>query len=185
MKINHPFEWIKETSQSRVFFFWLIVTVVVIVGMQLLGNPLITKAAPAGIVSFEFAGDVEKAQEIMASWRHELRVFAGLNLGLDYVFMIAYGGTIGLGCVLVAQQWKEEQTKLSLMGYLIAWGSIAAAVLDAIENYALIRILVGSLNEMWPIIAKWCAGLKFTLVGLGLLYILGGALFQFMQLHKK
>ena len=185
MKVHHPFEWIKETSQSRVFFVWLIVTVGVVAGMQLLGKPLVTNAAPAGIVSFEFAGDVAGAQAIMASWRHELRVLAGLNLGFDYVFMIAYGGAIGLGCVLVAQRWNEEQNKFRLIGYLLAWGSIAAAVLDAVENYALIRMLLGSLKSMWPVVAKWCAGVKFVLVGLGLLYILGGALFQFLWNQKN
>ena len=185
MKVKHPFGWIKESSQFQVFLLSFFVTVVVIVGMQLLGQPLVTKAAPAGIVSFEFAGNVERSQAIMASWRHELRVFAGLNLGFDYVFMIAYGSTIGLACVLAAKGWQDERPGLALMGFILAWGSIVAAGFDAVENYALIRILVGSLNENWPVVAKWCAVVKFLLVGIGILYVLGSALIQFLAKLKK
>ena len=182
---QHPFEWIKDNSRNRVFLLWFIVTLMVMVGMQFLGKPLISKAAPAGIVSFEFAGDSQSAQAILASWRHEVRVFAGLNLGFDYVFMIAYGGTIGLGCVLVAQRWQEKNSGLTSIGYILAWGSIAAVVLDAVENYALIQIVVGSLIEIWPVVAKWCAVAKFSFVGVGLLYILGGSLFQLLAGSKK
>ena len=185
MIVKHPFEWIKDRYRNRVFLIWFILTLGVMVGMQLLGKPLVSKAAPAGIVSFELAGNSENAQAILASWRHEVRVFVGLNLGFDYLFMIAYGGTIGLGCVLVAQRWIEKHSVLTIIGYLIAWGSIAAVVLDAVENYALIRIVAGSLKETWPSLAKWCAVLKFSLVGAGLLYILGGSLFQFLDGSKK
>jgi len=185
MKVKHPFEWINKSSQFQVFLLSFFVTLVVIVGMQLLGKPLITKAAPAGIVSFEFAGDVERSQAIMASWRHELRLFAGLNLGFDYVFMIAYGGTIGLGCVLAAKRWHDKRPGLALMGFLFAWGSLAAAAFDAVENYALIRILVGSLNGVWPLVAKWCAVVKFFLVGIGILYVSSSTLIQFLAKVKK
>lgn len=185
MNVKHPFEWIEKASRFRVFVLWFIVTVVVIVGMQVLGKPLISKAAPAGIVSFEFAGNMENALEILASWRHEVRVFAGLNLGFDYVFMFAYGGTIGLGCVLVASRWQEKLSMLTSIGCLLAWGSILAAVFDAVENYALIRILIGSFNEIWPVVAMWCAGVKFFLVGIGLLYIVGSTILQSFSKYKQ
>ena len=185
MKLRHPFEWIKKKCVLRVFFVGLILTLLVGAGMQILGRPLITEAAPAGIVSFEFAGDVETAQSILASWRHEVRVIAGLNLGVDYLFMLAYGVTIGLGCILVARGWHETIPALALIGTLFSWGSIGAAFLDAIENYALIRILVGSLNETWPVVSQWCAGVKFFLVGIGLVYVVGGGLVLFIKQKTK
>lgn len=185
MKIRHPFEWIEEYHFLKVFIAGCILTVVVAVGLQLLGSSLITETAPLGIISFEFAGDMDSAQAILASWRHELRVYAGLNLGVDYLFMIAYGVTIGLGCVLVAQKWQDKQSKFVMMGVLLAWGSIGAAVFDAFENLALIQILLGSLNEVLPVVAKLCAGTKFFLVGAGLLYLLGGTLIPLFAPLKK
>lgn len=46
--------------------------------MQVVGRPLQTAAAPAGIVSFRFAGTPENAQQMLASWGPDQRVRAGL-----------------------------------------------------------------------------------------------------------
>jgi hypothetical protein len=180
MNTKHPFEWIRKKSQLHVFVVSFIFTLIIIAAMQILGNPLITKAAPAGIVTFEFAGDLETAQAIVASWVQNSLIYAGLNLGFDYLFMVAYGITIGLGCVLVSRRLQ----KLSSLGILLAWGTIFAALLDAIENYALIRLLLGSINETWAVIAKWCAGVKFFLVAIGISYILIGAVYLLLAKNK-
>ena len=88
MNTIHPFLWINKKSQFPVFIVSFITTILIIVGMQLLGKPLITNAAPSGIISFEFAGDLETAQSIIASWGQEATTYAGLNLGFDYLFMV-------------------------------------------------------------------------------------------------
>ena len=172
---RHPFRWLSESYQKTAFWFLFAFTIVVIVCMQVLGAPLNTEAAPAGIVTFEFARTLSNAQAMIASWGNEGQMYAGLNLGLDYLFMAAYGLTIGLGCVLVARGLAERVKFLTPVGVILAWGPFLAALLDALENYALIRLLLGSTNELWPTMAYWCAGPKFILVGLGLLYMILGA----------
>ena len=70
-----------------------------------------------------------------------------------------------------------------MAGYLgvgIGMGPILAALLDASENFALINLAFGSQRESWPIIARWCALVKFGIVGAGLAYILTGTLFILM-----
>jgi len=59
----------------------------------------------------------------------------------------------------------------------LGWAQFLAALLDAGENFALINLAFGSQRESWPIIARWCALVKFSIVGAGLAYILAGALF--------
>jgi hypothetical protein len=49
---------------------------------------------------------------------------------------------------------------------------LAAAVFDAIENYALWKILQGASAQPWPEIAAACAQIKFGLILIGLLYAL-------------
>jgi hypothetical protein len=171
----HPFRWITEPTQKPAFWFLFVFTILVIMGMQFTSTPLITDVAPGGILDFEFARTLSNAQSIITSWENEGQVYAGLNLGLDYVFMAAYGLTIGLGCVLVARGLTERVKFLTPVGVVLAWGALLAALLDAFENYALIRLLLGSTNELWPTVAYWCAGPKFILVGLGLLYVILGA----------
>ncbi len=174
--MKHPFTWLSESAHKPAFWSLFVFTIFIIVVMQVLGSPLNTEAAPAGIVSFEFAGDLSVAQEMIESWGQRGQIFAGLNLGFDYVFMAAYALTIGLGCVLVARKLLERFKALSSVGVVLAWAVFLAALLDALENYALIRVLLGSGNELWPVVAKWCAGSKFIIIALGLLYVVIGAI---------
>ena len=53
---------------------------------------------------------------------------------------------------------------------------MAAAVLDAIENVGLIRLLEGSTHPLWAPLAKWCAIPKFAFVTLGLVYVIAGGI---------
>ena len=48
--------------------------------------------------------------------------------------------------------------------------------LDAIENLALIALLLNSARMWLPALARWCAIVKFSIVGAGLIFIFGGLL---------
>jgi len=170
MKLEHPFEWLSIPAQKLSFIVLFVLTLVLMVGLQVLGGPLKTEAAPAGIVSFEFAGKLSVAQEMIESWGPRGQVYAGLNLGLDYLFLVAYASCIGLGCVLAARGLARQT-----LGALLAWGQLGAAFLDCVENYALIRVLLGSEREMWLVVARWCATPKFLIVAAGLLFVVIGA----------
>ncbi len=172
MKKNSPFDWIAVSVQKRVFFLVLGLTLMVGVSLLALGSPLKTSAAPSGILSYEFAGTLDLAREIVDSWGTKGRVFAGLNLGLDYLFLVSYTICIGLGCVLLARSVAGRSRFLHSIGMILAWGQVGAGLLDALENYALIRVLLGSARDYWPVVARWCAIPKFLLVALGLIFIL-------------
>jgi hypothetical protein len=176
-KLHHPFEWLPEASQRRVFFVSALLAVFVMVILQVLGRPLITEAAPAGIVSFELAGNILTADRMLESWGDAGRVYAGLNLGLDYLFLVTYAVAVGLGCVLVARSLSHRSRFFTAAGILLAWAQFGAALLDALENYALIRVLLGSQRKLWSLLAQWWALLKFLLVALGLVYVVFGAVY--------
>ena len=176
MKFRHPFEWLSEPGQKIAFISLFILTLVVMVSLQVLGGPLNNDVAPIGIVSFEFAGELALAQRMVKSWGPVGRVYAGLNLGLDYLFLVAYGSAISLGCVLAARGLAQRVKVLSGIGVVLAWAQFAAALLDAVENYALIRVLLGADLSIWPVVARWCAMPKFIIVALGLVYVIVGAL---------
>jgi hypothetical protein len=162
--MTHPFAWMSPRVQRRAFAILAPLTVAVMVALDAIGRPLMTEAAPLGIVSFEFAGDVATATRMLEGWGEAGRVRAGLSLGLDYLFLLLYASAIGLGCLLVARA----------AGPALAWGQVGAASLDAVENFALIRLLLGSGNAVWPTLAWGCAAVKFALVGAGLATVLLG-----------
>ncbi len=176
MKLRHPFECLSEPGQKIAFISLFILTLVVMVSLQVLGGPLITDVAPMGIVSFEFAGELALAQKMVESWGPVGQVYAGLNLGLDYLFLVAYASAISLGCVLAARSLAQRVKILSGIGVILAWTQFAAALLDAVENYALIQVLLGADQSIWPVVAQWCAMPKFIIVTLGLVYAIVGAL---------
>ena len=174
MSLRHPFEWLSHSGQKRVFIPLVVFTLVVMASLQALDGPLKTETAPAGIVSFEFAGELSEAQGMVESWGQKGQVYAGLNLGLDYLFLVVYASAIGLGCVLMSRRLSGRVEFMGILGIVLAWGQLAAALLDGLENYALIQVLLGSEQRLWPVVARWCAVPKFLTVAAGLLYILIG-----------
>jgi hypothetical protein len=172
--MTHPFAWLSPSAQRRAFAILAPLTVAVMLALDAIGRPLATEAAPLGIVSFEFAGDLESAARMLASWGEAGRVRAGLSLGLDFLFLVLYASAIGLGCKGVARRLAPPGTLAHRTGTGLAWGQVAAAALDAVENVALIRLLLGSRDALWPSLAWGCAAVKFALVIAGLAYVLLG-----------
>ena len=176
-----PYHWLTPPQQKRAFALLLTLTIVLAIWQRVLDRPLQTAAAPQGIVSFELAGTLANAQGILDSWGAKGRVYAGLSLGIDYLFMVAYAGAIGLGCTLIGGVLLSRRRRLGVLSWLLAWGLIAAGLLDALENFSLIQTLLGSAETLWPPIARASATGKFLLIALGLLYVLiagGVALFS-------
>lgn len=170
-----PYHWFPPSAQRPAFWVFLVLAIGLMLTLNALGRPLVGEAAPAGIVSYELAGNLDQARRILDAWGSEAQVYAGLNLGLDYLFLIAYPIAIGLGCLLVSQPSRSGPGRLVKVGALLGWALLAAGALDALENYALIRLLLGSGNPLWPAVARVCAIPKFLIVGVGLLFVLGGA----------
>lgn len=154
------------------FFLLLSLALFMTVIMQLVGAPLTTAAAPAGIVSFEFARDLEGVARILGSWNQQARLHAALSLGLDYVYLLLYAPAIGIACLKAALSWDEKRPGLARVGRWLGWGQGLAALFDSIENLALIRLLLGSSALLWPSLAWIAAILKFGLVLAGLAYAL-------------
>jgi len=172
-----PFKWLPESAQRSALLILFLLSATLLAGMHSLDQTMITDFSPRGIVSFELAGNVNQAKQILREWGPEGKVYAALSLGLDYLFLIVYALFISLACVLIARYFNLRIAFLAIWGFVLGWGQFFAALLDAIENLALINLILYSQREFWPIIARWCAIFKFGIVGAGLSYILTGTLF--------
>jgi hypothetical protein len=183
--MRDPFERLSRGGRQRAFAAATFATFVLIAVMSAFDLPLRTEAAPQGIVSFELAGTPARAGEILASWSAEARVSAGLSLGLDYLFLLAYSLSIALGCVLLAGLEINRGTRMAALAAPLAWAQLGAAALDVVENAALIRLLLGSEGSLLPAIARACALPKFGLVALGLLYLIGAGLVSLRRARAR
>lgn len=180
---NHPLSLISPKSRPAIFAVLLIVTLIFMAILNITGDHLRTykdgkpvQPAPLGIISYELAGTEENAGNILNSWDNEDKVYAGFNLGFDYLWMIFYSTTIALGLVWTADALNLTG-RLSTAVNLLAWGQWLAALLDALENDALLTMLFNEPATPWPQIAFLSAVIKFALVILGILVVLGGAIF--------
>jgi hypothetical protein len=176
--MKHPFDLLPVSVRKPSFWTFLILTVMLAAIMQVVGAPLKTDAAPAGIVSFELAGTTDKASQILASWQPVsgsaipvTQLYAAFGLGLDYLFMPTYAIALALATLLAA---GKHGGWIKSLGGMVGWGALFAALFDATENFALWKILIGANVSPYPQIAFYCASIKFTLLILGLIYALIG-----------
>jgi hypothetical protein len=149
---------------------------ILLFAMRTLDTPLRTHTAPSGIVSFELATNYETSQRILDSWSTEAKINAALSLGLDFLFLIVYALFISLACVQIAAALKDDHSILFRVATVLAWAQFLAAILDAIENLALIHLLLNASHKWLPCLARWCAMVKFSIVSAGLIFIFGGLL---------
>lgn len=172
--MHHPLQAIPIKKRKAIFWCLFASTLAWMFVMQIVGDPLINATAPSGIVTFELAGKVSKVHEILASWDNHEQLFAALGLGLDYVFMLLYSTTVGLACLWAGDILHWRGWPLAGIGVTLAWGQWAAALLDALENLALIKLLIGGAAAVWPEFARLCAIGKFALLFVGLVYAFYG-----------
>jgi hypothetical protein len=183
-----PTSQVGERRSVRRGLLWpalLALTIILTVALQAVNTPLKTPAAPQGIVSYEFAGTTAAAQGILDSWDAGAKVNAGFSLGLDYLYMPVYALTIGLACAWAAAVWRGRKLWLGSLGRALAFGLGLAALLDAVENYALTTMLFSAAADPWPAAAGWCATGKFALIIAGLVYVLVGFVLWLMTRRSR
>jgi hypothetical protein len=149
-------------------------SLLLLLGMTALDRRLRTPAAPSGIISFELAGTWTAAARILASWDSTARIQAGISLGLDFSFLAAYAFTLAGAARKVAVPLGAMYGWLGATGRLLAGCAWLAAGLDAVENLALIQLLIGPGAAWQPALAAGCAWPKFALTACVLVYIFSG-----------
>lgn len=180
-----PFHWLSPrqllTSMLAMFCamlgFYLAIAVT--------NAPLQNDVAPLGILSLQFAGGIAAAAAIVDSWGGTERIHAGFNLGLDYVYLVSYALFLSLTCSCLARAWHDSKHWFAVVGFVLAWAMFAAAALDMVENYALLRLLLGSTSARWPALATTCATLKFGIILAGVLYMVIGLLARLLRNARR
>jgi hypothetical protein len=185
--MQHPLEFIPDAYRKRIFLTLLALTFSLFAVFRVLDQPLRTPVAPNGIVSFELAGNAQAARAITDSWKQMSLllssvaeqpnpdivnlpyVLAAFGLGIDYLFMPLYSFTLAFGTLLAG---GRHAGWLMSLGAVAGYGAFAAAVFDALENYALLQILLNKIYSPYPEVAYYCAALKFMFLIFGLLYVL-------------
>jgi len=155
---------------SKKILILLVLTLISLIVMRILDAPLKNEIAPNGIVSFELAKNLNNSIDIINSWDYKSKLYAGLSLGFDYLFMLLYSFLF----YILIKNISEKLTNIifAKIGLFIAYSMIFAGIFDAIENYSLIRLYLGNLDQIYASLAFYFASLKFALLLIGVIYLI-------------
>jgi hypothetical protein len=127
------------------------------------------------ILAFEFAGSQSRAAQIIAEWGAKGRSAAHLSLLLDYGYMLSYGLFFCLAGLAIRDNARERGWgRLATVGVVVPFFALTAAAFDATENVALLLTLASSGGSFAAPFATVCSTIKFTLIGIAILYVLCG-----------
>jgi len=143
----------------------LLVTLTLFIALLLMNELLQTSAAPKGIISFQMAGTLDQATEILASWDREATASARTSLWLDFAFAIAYMMTL----LLLTRHLSRDRpgVRERMVSRWVRSLFIAAGASDLAENVLLLNNLDSPNNSM-SLAATLFALAKFTGLILGL-----------------
>jgi len=85
--------------------------------------------------------------------------------------MVVYSATLGLACIQARGPLSDRWGRL---GEPLAWLLIGAALCDAVENMALIRLVSGATGPE-AFVAFAFASVKFAIIAAGMAYVAAGA----------
>jgi hypothetical protein len=172
--MNHLLDFLPANIRKPLFWAFLTWTLILLAVFQPLNRPLMTSAAPSGVISLQLAWTTQNAQAILDSWDASARLFAAFGLGFDYLFMPVYALALALGSLLAAGRHPGWFARL---GSFAAYGSFAAALLDGLENLGQFHQLFNGRVELAAPIGI-LATLKFGLILAAILYGLAGWLWK-------
>ena len=168
----HPYEKLGADRRKRLLVGLLISTVVLFISAAYAASPLINDAAPLGLLSFELGGSVETTRTILSSWHDGHRIRAGFALGFDFLFMFSLTNLLALASVMAAFRGRGVSPGPARIGRVLAWGQWVAGLLWSAQNILLFTMLSGPVTTRRPEVVFWLATVKYSLLGLGVFYVL-------------
>lgn len=165
--MTHAFSWLSSPYRWVLLGLLIIGTVAFAIKLTNQGKPLRTSVAPNGILSYEFAWSKSKAELILGSW-NSITDIARRQIIIDFGFLIVYPLALSLACAMLTE---APANQMAAVGVFISWAALTAGLLDAIENFALLRMLEMGASGSLARLAGFCAGVKFVAVYASLGYI--------------
>ncbi|GEM_PF-1810874 len=155
-------------ANKRIFLVILALFIPMVVALSVLDTGLRNSVTPLGIVSFELCGFSRNCEAALEAWNGHQKNIVMLIQGLDYLFLILYPALIAICIQSLGARAFEWQT-INKPAVAVC---MAMAAADAIENYALIQIVLNDSVGVYGVVASSFASIKFTFVAAGIFWII-------------
>jgi hypothetical protein len=97
---------------------------------------------------------------------------------LDFGYMLSYGLFFALAGFAIRDIARARGWRRLAAARVVPFFALAAAAFDATENVALLLTLGGNGASFAAPFATPCSTIKFTLIGIAILYVLVGLMFR-------
>jgi hypothetical protein len=150
----------------------LAITIVLTLGWMTYMRMAVMPFTSKQIVEFELAKTPEAASQLLIEWQEKnLIAKAKKSIHLDFVFLVLYSFAIALASLAVSDFTGNRF--LIQMGLWLSRIVMVAGLSDVVENLAMLRTISGLMNDRTTAIAYWFAVIKFSIIILSLLFIVG------------
>lgn len=161
-------------NKVRMLIAAMVLFILLATALVSLDSLIRTDMTPLGIVSFQFIKTVEATALAMDAWGEVGRLAVAISLGLDYLYIVVYSVIACLVLLLASQALSVQLPTFSKILFYMIYALPIIGIADAVENYSLIQLLLGSVSVSWPSLAYYCATIKFAGLGaVGVLVVLG------------
>jgi hypothetical protein len=127
--------------------------------------------SPCGIVFFQFCGFRSSCGATLDQWGAKGQQLAMLSLGFDYLFLFLYSLLLH-NALLRTSELIIDKPDFKKKTIRLAYGSFAAGVADAVENFCLIQVILSGSDGNYGFLAGVFASIKFLVLICGIvLYI--------------
>lgn len=177
--ISGPFAGRSPERMRPLLFISGALALALFVAMAIIDEKMKGTGGP-GIIGLEVAGTAGRAAEILAEWGDTGRSAAKVSLILDFPFLVSYAIFFGAACTAVARGLARATEgdgaraavaePMARIAPWLGWAFVLAAVLDAIENLALLRVLNFNLTP-WTGVAQAAASPKLAIFGAGIAFL--------------
>ena len=185
--MTHPFErW--PRSHRRLALICVAVLAFAPIALGAVVKPLHEdEHGGESIVDFELAGSVDRADEILATWRREGVIDDAKRIQVfDLVYPLIYAAALAGGCVAAAGAWRRAgRPRLATAAIGLAWVAFAAAGFDYVENLGLMISLWDEPASPWPQVSLVAAVLKFAAIYAALAGALSGLIAALVSMRHR
>lgn len=181
VKLGSPFGWLPDGWHAGLCATLVIAAVALAVLLEHRAAP-IKASVEDGILALEAPWTGQRAREVRKKLAKDCALQAAReHTALDFAFLVVYPLAMSLACAMLAATLAGQA---GAIGMMIAWAVLLAAPLDAIENLAILRMLDGGTDGLWPQVSTVCASVKFALIVGGFGFIVVGTVMRIVQCWK-
>ena len=167
--------------QNKIKWRWSLLLVLVSGAiMQFQGRSLKTASNPIGIVDLELADTVTELKAVLMNWDAGI---VRLNIWIDFIFILAYTFFFIQSIRLILAKYRPNW--IQQFGKKLIKLAYVAAVLDVIENILMLASIMGHYSAGSVLATASIATLKFLIIAIILICLVGSLLLKTSQKFAK